>query len=295
MIFGIGVGFAYLPRFQRSRKSVNSLVMRNALLLFAGIVFLALVKIAAGILGGEPMTPVDYSNAFYGVLTYYMLAVLSIPLWLSWLIRRQSLVISSLFLALTFYLIHELIVLWDPNPSENPIVQTGILLLTAKFNYFEISSGVLVGLAMGFWLRNTVTEQNSTGNSLSIGLLIMLAGFLLSVKFGHLQFWAIWPKPMFVWIWVLYAGFVLACTHGVFKLAMIEERNAIVDVSLKTMSIVGIMAFPLFIGHELVIPLKDLLSALGVPAALPMSIAAFFATMIYVTVKVYRIYYPAKN
>ncbi len=291
VVFGLGVGFAYLPRFMRSRESVNSLVIRNALLLLAGIVVLAAVRITGDLLGDQPMRPVDYSNAFWGVLMYYMLAVLSIPIWLSWLTRARSFVIATLFLALVFYLIHELVLVWAPEPSANPILQTGILLLTAKFNYFEISTGVLIGLALGYWLRGVVSEHDNPGNSFAIGLLLMLAGFVLSIRFGHLETWMVWPKPIYVWMWVVYTGFVLACTHIVFNLAMADDRSRFTDVALKVMSIVGIMAFPLFIGHELVIPLKDLLMALHVPGALTISMSLFFVSMAYILVRVYKIYY----
>ena len=297
IIFGLGVGYAYLPRFQRSRQSVNSLVLRNASLLIAGVVFLAAVRIAGNMLSGKLMAPVDYSNAFFGVLLYYTLAVLSIPIWLSWLLKGRSFVMSAMFLALAMYLVHELVLVWDPSPSTNPILQTGQLLLTARFNYFEVSAYVLSGVGVGYWLRNVVSERNDTGFSLTLGILLMLAGFTLSIRFGHVEYWVIWPKPIFAWMWVLYLGFVLACTDLAFRLAMSQSRSPAADVFLKLMAVFGIMAFPLFIGHELVIPLKNLFVALGMPvvSALTVSIAMFFAAMAYLIMRVYRIYYTTEK
>jgi len=79
IIFGIGIGFAYLPRYIRNAGSVTPLAIRNAWLLAGGIFSIGMLRIWSTLAGGQDLTPVEISNSFYGVLTYYLLGVLSIP------------------------------------------------------------------------------------------------------------------------------------------------------------------------------------------------------------------------
>ena len=291
VIFGLGIGFSYLPRFLRSRRSIRSLIVRNAAVLGVGIVALAAVRIAGTLAAGVAMSPVDVSDAFYGVLTYYLLAVLSIPLWLKWLTARRSLWASCLALAGVMYGLHLAVMAWHPAPSENPIVQTGILLITAKFNYFEMTTGVLVGVAAGHWLRTLIVEDKPLGATAWSGLLLMMLGVLVSVEMGFGRSWFQWPKPMHVYTWIFYAGAVMCAVPLVYALAIRANAHRLVSRSLNVLSVIGILAFPIFIGHELVIPLKDLLVAWGIPAALPISMALFIAAIGYLIMRVYRIYY----
>jgi len=295
MIFGVGVGYAYMPRYRRSAKSLRSLTIRNAMLLATGILSMAILIIASKLVSDQEMSAVDYSNAFYGVLTYYFLAVLSIPLWLSWLVRRRNVFASCIALALLSYVVHQLVDAWGPGPSSNPLIQTGVLLLTAKFNYFELSAGVLLGLAFGVWIRRILSEDENIKQLITVGGLLMLAGFLLSIDFGHLDLWFTWPKPIYYWTWVFYLGAMTCAIRGVYALSIQNSPGRLAEFLLRVFSIIGVIAFPIFIGHEMVIPLKDLLLALNSPSPLAIALLCFFLSMTYLIWRLYRVYYSGKH
>lgn len=291
VIFGAGVGFAYLPRYHRSPSSVGSLVLRNAGLLAGGILMIAALRISSRIVSGDSVTPIELSNSLYGVLTYYFLALMSIPVWLKLLLKFKHFWIPCLVTSLMFYFIHLLIKIDPPQPSTNPFVQTGILLLTGRYNYFVMTAGVLLGLAVGQAIR-TEAIKGLPIRLLSSGLLLVSFAILLSYESGNINYWFTWPKQSFtwtVWYWMFYAGLTLIALSAVNRVNLTENRVS--QVCIQWLSIIGIVAFPLFIGHELVIPLKDTLEALQVVGALPISLLLFFLFSGFLVRKIYRAYY----
>lgn len=293
MVFGIGVGFAYLPLFQRSTASVKKLVYRNALLLFVGILAIGLTRIAAELADGNSLRPVDISNSFYGVLTYYFLAVLSIPIWLRFLLRQKDLWIACLSVSAAMYGIHLAVEANNPNPSDNPFVQTIILLATSAYNYFEMTAGAMVGIAVGSWYRETIVEGRQSSKMLLAGLLMTSLGLLMSADQQQLHALLEWPKPLALWIWVFYAGIAMTATHLVFLAAQRVGSAAAADNFLKLMCIIGILAFPLFILHELAVPLKRLLVSFGIPGALFITVLAFFLIAAFLVTRLFRAYFPS--
>jgi acyl-coenzyme A synthetase/AMP-(fatty) acid ligase len=295
LVFGIGVGFAYLPRFLRSAQSTTTLAWRNAALLGMGIAGIAGIKIAAQLTAGNAMTPVEVSNTFWGALTYYLVAVLSIPLWLRFLAGGAGIWTRCLGAALVFYLLHMAIEASPPTPSENPLVQTGILLLSAKFNYLEMTAGVMVGIATGDWLRARVVGGEGMRGLWIPGVLLLAFAVVLSGELDQLPLWFTWPKPLYLWMWFCYAGVILVLLPAVHVLVTREPARPAVETATNLMAIVGILAFPLYIGHEMVIPLKDFLVALRVPGALALSILVFFGAMAYLIFRLYRVYYSGRS
>jgi len=55
IVFGAGVGFFFLPRYLIDPKSLTSLMLRNALILAVGISCLALIRVLATWLDGQPV------------------------------------------------------------------------------------------------------------------------------------------------------------------------------------------------------------------------------------------------
>ncbi len=292
IIFGMGLGFAYLPRYLRNPDSVTPLVYRNAILLLLGIFAMGAVRIGASLAMGEEMRPTDYSNSFYGVLTYYVFAVLSIPLWLKFLSRYSDLWIPSLATAAVCYLVHLTIEANNPTPSENPLIQSVILWLTAAYNYFEMTAGVMVGLALGTWFRQLIIDGKSLHVVWQTGVLLVTVAAYMGWESGYSTYWLQWPKPIVLSTWFFYAGSVLV---GSWLLMVIVNRageeKRFSDTVIKGLSIIGILAFPLFIGHELVIPFKDLLEAFQIPFALTISLTIFFAVSLYLGMTLQKVFY----
>ena len=296
VVFGVGLGFYSLPAYLRDEDSVRATTLRNAFLLGAGILALSLIKIAAGYARGEPLNGMHISNSLWGVLTYYFAVVLTVPVWLKVLSRWPSFMLACLAASLVCYSIHVVISdLVRPAPSTNPFVQPLILLLTAKYNYFEMTAGVLVGAASGDWLRRRINVGEDLSPLWIVGMLLGLFSVLLSWEMGDFRYWLVWPKGVFLWSWIFYFACVLVGIAITFLWLRGQEDEGRHSTLARVLSIVGVLAFPLFVTHEMVRPLRDLLVLLGVPLPLGVSLAVFFLTMGILTSKLYRIYFAAEK
>lgn len=293
LIFGAGLSFFVLPRYRKNKASVNKLCKRNACILFVGISCLASVRIAVSYLNGFQVAPTDISNAFYSVLFYYFFAVISIPVWLKLLTWRSGYIASCLILACIFYSCHLYIDALNIPPSDNPIIQTGILILTPKYNYLEMSAAVMLGAAAGSWIKAVVEKGSPIGPLLLSGVLLIVLSVFISFETGEYVRWFDWPKGLYLWTWPFYLGCVLVGFYYIYGYIEKHDINThpILGFLLRIISVIGVMAFPLFIGHELVRPLAELLSALSVPGSLGICLLLFFGSSYYLLRKLYKLYY----
>ena len=301
MIFGLGIGFFVLGRYQKHPDSIRPLVILNASLLGGGVFLMALIGYLELLLSGKPYTAVTISNLFWNVIFYYLVAILTLPLWLKFIDAFQRPAIACLSLALILFATHILIDdLIAPQPSDNPLIQTLILLGTAKYNYFEMSAGALLGASAGIAYRALVNEaeqrgEQALGSFASIGILLVVLSIILSHEMGTSHMWFIWPKELFIWTWLCYLGAIMVAINLLYNAVHNDNLSPIFEVPLNITATIGTMAFPIFIGHELVIPLKEVLSELGVPLALPISLALFFLPSIYYIHKLYNLYYGSRK
>lgn len=292
LIFGAGMGFFQLPRYTRDESSFRVVTLRNALLLGGGVLLLSLTKIAASYARGEPTSGVHISNTLWGVLTYYFVAVLTVPLWLRVLSRWPSFRVACLTASMICFTIH--IVIDDLIPVKsvsNPFVQPLILLLTAKYNYFEMTAGALLGATAGDWLRGHIRSSENLKSMWVTGMLLACFSVLLSWEMGDFRYWLVWPKSIFLWSWFFYFGCILMGIAATFSWLRRQEDVGRHSILARTLSVVGVLAFPLFISHEIVRPLRDLLAALGVPIPLLVSLSLFFSLMGFLALKLYRLYF----
>jgi acyl-coenzyme A synthetase/AMP-(fatty) acid ligase len=288
VIFGVGIGFAYLSRFRRSPDSVRALARRNAMLIGGGILALSGLKIGWRWIAGVPMTPVDYSNSFYNVLTYYFLAVLSIPLWLRFLTAARNFNLACLGAALVMQGIHLTLSANVPSASDNPFIQTGILLGWAKYNYFAMTSGVMVGIAFGQWIREAVTQDRPMSDLALAGAGLCVFALQIAFVAGD-RFWETWPLDLSLWGWIFYSGIVAIAVPSIYGTR--DLTTAWIEAPRRLLAIIGIMAFPLFIGHAMVVPVKKVLESLSIPGALPIALALFLAGAGWMGTHLYQVHY----
>lgn len=295
MVFGAGLSFFVLPRFNKSKASVNKLCKRNALLLGTGMSCLAAVVIAVSYFSGADIAPTDVSNAFYSVLFYYFFAVISIPIWLRLLTWRGSYTLSCVTLACIFYACHLAIDAMNIPPSENPLIQTGILILTPKYNYLEMSAAVMLGAAAGSWIKETIESGKSIYPLFITGILLVAFSIIISFETGEYEQWFVWPKGLYLWTWPFYLGCILVSFYYLFRYIEKHDIDAhpVIGFVLRAVSVIGVMAFPLFIGHELVRPLAELLGIFSIPGSLIIAMILFFGYSWYLLKKLYGLYYAS--
>jgi acyl-coenzyme A synthetase/AMP-(fatty) acid ligase len=293
IIFGAGIGFFIYSRFKIEPDSVRKLAIRNALIIATGLILLASTKSVYHYITYSNLPPLVVSNSFYSVLYYYFFAVLSIPIWMKLLTFRGSFELNALLAAVLLYLCHIFIEQASISPSESVFIQPWILLITAKYNYFEMTSGVMLGIVIGCWFKQSINNGEKRDHLIYIGVLLIISSFIISLEMQHIHLWLIWPKGLFLWSWLFYVGITLFLIKIVYTFTTSElySHNRYLNICFNIVSIIGILAFPLFIGHELVIPLANILRDIGISLGLLISLMLFFLFAGYLLRKIYRHYY----
>jgi len=179
--------------------------------------------------------------------------------------------------------------------SNNPILQLLILLVQAKYNYFEMSSGALLGVLIGY---NVIAKPKCdviNNNLYSIGMFFIFISAFMSIEANQHHEWFTWPGTLHIWTWLFYAGGLIILYKIIVKcLAELSlSKNKALEFTINLFSVFGILAFPLFIGHEFVIPLKDLLTTINVPFPFVIAFGLFFGTSGYFCRKVYFTFYKS--
>ena len=293
VVFGAGIGYFMFPRYLNSPKSVVNLALRNASILTVGLLCLGAVRVLNKLSEGESISALYVATSGWSILVYYLAACLSIPLWLKLLSHKKlGFFANALLASCLCYAINLFVISLKIPPSEKFYIQPFILLLTAKYKYFELSSGVLLGAAFGFLLRDYIVKGRSLSVLGVIGVALSVLAILITVEGGIAERWWIWPNPRgFLWMWLFYAGTVLLGLVLTYHCIHRTNFSSAGQFVKNVMTIIGVMAFPLYIFHELVMPLKSLLGNLGVPGALPITLALFFLGSLYVVIKLYHVYY----
>ena len=220
---------------------------------------------------------------------------MTLPLWLNLIVRFSNVLFGALLLALASFATHILIDDFiAPAPSTNPLVQLVILSVTAKYNYFEMAMGAFIGIGLGNWLRAGADSKSSPSTPLlQIAALLTAFALIMSHETGETAQWLEWPRPLFLWSWMFYIGAVIGSIGIVHHITTHAADNSRRQVAANVFATLGVMAFPIFIGHEMVLPLQAIFAAVGIPAPLLLAMLIFLCPTVYFTVKLYRIYYTS--
>lgn len=293
LVFGMGMGFFLEPIYRKNKKAVFKLVIRNASILGVGLIFMSIVRTAADYTGGEDFAASLLVGNVWNILAFYFVALLTMPMWLKLLSKGNKFFTRSLYACVLLYGAQEVIDVFNIPPSENAFVQLGVLLLNSNYNYPEIFAGVLLGAAVGSWLRSRLDAGLPFKMILNTGMLLILFALVLSSETSQLDMWFIWPKEVLLWAWPLYLGFSLILFVCLYRYVEVYDlySHAIWSGVLKVVSIFGIMAFPIYAIHSVIVPLKRLLENLGVPGALPLSLLVFALVMVFLLRKIYSMHY----
>lgn len=285
ILYGVAMGYSFYPLFVRTPSRLAGLLKPIALLLAGGIVLLAGVDCLEIYLHGQPMTATVVANTFYGVLTFYLLATLTIYGWFA-LIRWLDLpVFSAVVLAVGCHLLYlNVMQPLGAIPAEG-IVELAKILVAAKYSYFNMMCGVLLGVALGIGLLDNKTLLARRGFAV-LALLLIACAVWLSQVVGELGQWAIWPtRKVEAWRWFFYLGLGLLLLAIFDRLLSHYHRFPRFIAGLfQIVAVIGLMAFPFFVLHELVEPVKNILGATGLPnsIALLISMTAFLVGAFYI-------------
>lgn len=293
IIFGVSLGYFMYETYQNRRGILQRQIRLGASVLIAAMSMISVMHLAQGALLGERIGGHEIAMSFYNVLGFYLLAVLSVPLWFA--IVEQSprpwfAIVSLLaaYCALDLLMRH-LFLPYEPKGFAQLIR----LYATAKFSYFNMSIGALMGLGLGLAIRHNVSLPLDRKFTIS-GTILLMIGVAWGAATGQLEELLTASSRIDYWKWCLYGG-VIALLSGVIWpiVSAWGECPDAKGLGLRFLGSVGVLALPFFVFHDLILSVKSLLDALGIPdfIGLVAVLLAFFGIGGWATAKVWRIYY----
>lgn len=285
IMYGVTMGYSFYPLFVRTPQRLASLTKPIFLVLGIGVLLLGSVNIGMTLLEHGNITYTRFAVSFYNVLTFYLLATLSLYWWFSLLKRSGKPIITALLIAVVSHLLY--LVYTEPLtriPMEG-FAEFGKLLIAAKYSYFNMACGVFVGIAIGIGLTQRDTFHLGEKPALIFALMCLAISLLYSQAAQQLDMWTVWPTRMVeAWRWFFYVGacllMLVGCNQILNRYHLMSKPSRLL---LELLASVGLLAFPLFVLHELVLPAKDAMAHAGLPNSIGLAIAMslFFAVTAY--------------
>jgi len=294
IIYGVTIGFILIPIFSTDRDRFSTIIRRTLYILGSGILALGLVAYISRHGRTAQPTITDFFNSFYSVLTYYFLATATLGLWAQWISKRINKISSCILASLICYSIHYFLSPLISHFKTEGIVEFAKLILTAKYGYFNMISGTLAGIALGLYMHQPEKNESPRQLPIGIGLACIISGILTSSLARQSGSWMVWPVPTNeIWRWSAYFGVVFMMLWGIQKSLPTYNRGSQArKLLLQSLATIGILAFPLFIFHEAVLPgISIMVNTAGMSksTALILALALFFGVSGWLFRKVHRV------
>ncbi|MCZ0811251.1 AMP-binding protein [Roseovarius sp. EGI FJ00037] len=295
-VFGVGLGFFFLPAYGSDPASVHKRLRISFLLVLSGLGLLGAVHLVLLMIEGQAITGLSVARAFYNILAYYVLAFATAAIWLRYLNGGQSVIFRALVVVVL-----ALPVTWAmrailPDQQLNSILEWPRLMAVAGYSYFQLSALVFGGIAIGHWYSRQ-DDLCAASKALAVA---GGCGMALSMTVGldvlPPNSFATGSSPFFLSLlgYVFYF-FATVFLVGIFDL-LLRHWNGLGRTTravLQILIVTGGLALPIYAFHGIVIPLKDILLIAGLPGAvaLVLPIGAFIAVMIYLGWRLRRMYF----
>jgi hypothetical protein len=296
-VFGISLGFNYFSKFKQNPAHVKRMLNFGLLLVGISVAVSSILEVASAAAKGKALTFTSVSVAPYNSLLYYFLALATAPLWFRFVARFRHTVAATLGLMVTFYVAHRIGVGLLLYREQTGPLQLLRLMLVAKFSYFNMSIGALSGMALGIHLAQRRGIDGMPRPFALAGALLALSGLgVLFVERGQLA--ALYDgADMGLWRWLFFIGAVLAVAGGLSEVVSRSSRLPTpVRNALNLTAALGQCALPVFVFHKVVLQIKALLDATGLPDAVAMLIplTAFIVVCGWMIQRVYKLYYSSR-
>jgi hypothetical protein len=288
VVFGLTAGLVYASKYyaSRDREVGRRLARRGWLLLGCALLITTPEFFALGVNGAPP---IEWLYATYSVLTFYWLAVVTLPGWL-WLAKSAPLVLLPLCGAALWS-----VSLWlgfgGWSYGENRVMEfIRMNLVSGGFGYLGLMGTTLLCMPLGLRLhaaRRSGSIGRETAMIAVLGAAAFAAGLLLFSRSESTLEMIVngdAKGPPRLWYFLLFGGIALLLFCG---LAWLERRIALASRVLYPLTLAGQAALPIYLGHAFVLPAIAVLDSMGMRfegawrAAVP---AALFATFCLVVI-----------
>lgn len=293
LIYGVGAGYSLFPLLEKDPERLRRILNKTALFLASGIVALAIVRVAEHLCEYQSITVTQFTNTFFSVLTYYLLISLTLFYWFKLIKASGHIIATTLLIAVIAYLTQIYFVADFKSLQTEGVLELIKLMFTAKYAYLLMLAGTMLGIAIGLSLES-VTKNSPNLKGLYIGgVATTLLGVVMWKDASIVDVWNEWPSiGNYVWRWLVYAGVVMVLLAFVSNvLDKYDEASKFKKLSLQMCSMIGMLAFPLFVLHEMVIPIKGILVSVGLAdfTALIIPMMLFFIMAYFMLRKLYKV------
>jgi hypothetical protein len=202
VVFGVTIGFVYLPRYLRRgpRWTAAALGRRAAVMLVCSVVIAVpfWVQLSAA---GETDRWV-WLSGLYSVLLFYALALVLLPAWMRWLCSAPPSRCASGSAGLTPLAMKCLLggaLLWAVGTAGHRLVPEGppgaaeyarTVLASGSYAYFQLMGTALVAIPVGVWLRarwEAGLENRSLVGLMMVSLGLAVLGGLWGLAAGEYE------------------------------------------------------------------------------------------------------------
>lgn len=298
LVFGLGLGAFLLPRFPSQRNAVLSRMTSSAKLVALGLSVMAGVILLVRFQKGVPIDGQQVAFAFYNVLCYYLLALLTAPIWLPLLARLPAKPLTFAALAFLFWLGWQAAgVLITKTPQSSLLELVRLMSGAGGYNVFKMTMFVCMGAAVGTWIAYAEDLTDLRRQLLCVGALgCAIFSAALFETYGNTALSGRKnPAYMSVSGILLYGSLVMVLAGlSLSVMSRWTTLSAPLQMPFRILIVIGGLALPIFVFHGLVIPAKDLLElSLGLPASIAVSLpmAAFLLAMGYRGFRLYGMYF----
>ena len=278
IIFGLGLAFFYRPLMERSPASFRKKLASNTKLLAAGVILQGAVLLLELLVRDGRLGPIYPEQMFYSVLLFYLLMIPTVGLWLRVIYRGRVPALNALLVAGAGALVWMYFgAAWplDEGPGWQRLLQH---MLVAPYAYPLLLSAVCVGAAIGIWAVAHFEEQRFASLAAKLGLVLLAVG-IPGVAIFTPGWWSMAQTPA---AFPAYAGAVVLLLAGT---TVLVERD-LLRFPVRLLAVIGLLAFPAFVGHGIVIPLVHVLEELAIPYAIALGVpVALFLAASFVAVR----------
>ncbi|MBK0329363.1 AMP-binding protein [Rhodobacteraceae bacterium F11138] len=296
-VFGLGLGFFLFPNVLDRPAAVGRRLRQSWLLVAAAALLLALVLgLRLKLYQGHMLSAEQVAVLFYGVLTFYLVALaLAFPVMR--LIARRERPYSDCLLGTVLLWSGYLILrpLMPPDSLGSPL-ELLKLLAVGHYSVPRIGGLVLLGLAVGVWYARQTEAGRAARTATVAGAGVAALAALIGVEQDGVAA-LLDPLGSFhrsLAGYVFYAALVVTLL-GLATRAMSHwsawrggSRSA-----LKLLIVIGALALPIYAFHGVVIPVADIGKDLGVPGAIAIAIpmGLFLSGTGWLGARVWRMYF----
>lgn len=294
-IFGIGLGFFFLPRYVGETTAVNKRLRQSFLLVLSGLTLMAVVRLLRLYILEADIGGLEVAHAFYNILAFYVVAFATAPLWLRYLtaggnVVLRALIVVVLALPVTWFLQAVL-----PGQLDS-ILEWPRLLAVAGYSYFKLCALVFSGIALGYWFSRQTGLSEASKTLAVAGAFGMAMSMIVALDVLPPTPFATSGSPFFQSL----LGYVFYFSTAVFLVGAFDQilrswnrMNGLGRGVLQVMIVIGGLALPIYAFHGIVIPLKDILVVLGLPGAIALllPLGAFIVVMVYLGWRLRRMYF----